>query len=188
MSIPTERHRTVDENFGKHVLTGRRIDPDIRPFEEFLLNRGRFSAMETDFRLIEQPRAERISMSNREVPQSIVRQPRIPWGRWATKIRGWQWLVLCAVGIEEASGKLALVALQVIYIDDKLILIKFSGNTKRRESSQCERFRRIDCLRRRHGIPPVWQLQVQDCERGRADVRPIGRHRHASLGSCLARE
>ena len=129
MSIPTERHRTVDENFGKLILTSRRIDPDIRPFEEFLLNCGRFSAMETDFRLIEQPRAKGISMSNREVPQPIICQPRKPGRRWATKIRGWQWLVLCAVGIEEAAGKFALGALQVIYIDDELILVEFSGNT-----------------------------------------------------------
>ena len=144
--------------------------------------------METDFRLIEQPRAEHISMSNREVPQSIVCQPRIPWGRWATKIRGWQRLVLCAVGIEEAAGKFALGILQVIYVDDELIFIKFSGNTERRESAQRKRLGRVNCLWGRNSVLAVRQFQVQNCERGRADVRPIGRHRHASLRSCLARE
>src|SRR5712664_4047282 len=94
LSIPTECHRTRHCDFGK-LICHRSSNSDIRPFEEFLLNCGRFSAMETDFRLIEQPRAKRISMSNREVPQSIVCQPRKS-GRWrAAQIRGRQRLVLC---------------------------------------------------------------------------------------------
>ncbi|PYS40372.1 MAG: hypothetical protein DMF71_13450 [Acidobacteria bacterium] len=97
-------------------------------------------------------------------------------------------MVLCAVGIEEAAGKLALGALQVIDIDDELILIKFSGNTERREPAQRKCLGRVNCLWGRNSVLAVWQFQVQNCERRCADVRPIGRHRDAPLGSCLAGE
>ena len=124
-------------------------------------------------------------MSYGEVTQSIVCQPRIPWRRRAAQICGRQGLVLSAVGIEETAGKLALAALQVINIDYELILIKFSGNTERRESPQRKRLGRVNCLWGRNSVLAVRQFQAQNCECRRADVRAIGRHRNSALCSGL---
>src|SRR5260370_5378999 len=102
--------------------------------------------METELRLIEQRGAEGVSVSERKVPQPIIRQPGKTW-RWrAAKIRGRQRLILCAIGQKEPTYKLAPVSVHVIQINNELVFIKLSRDAERRESAQCESFSQIDCL------------------------------------------
>ena len=69
-------------------------------------------------------------MGERKVPQPIISQPWETRSRRTAKIRGWQRLVLCAVGQKETTRELALVGMQVVQINDELVFIEFSRDAE----------------------------------------------------------
>src|SRR5215831_1915900 len=179
LPIAAERERTGDGG-GRKVVRGRgRFDAHVRPFKGLLLD-GRNGQVEVaEIRLIEQRRAESVSVSEREIPHAVINQlGEASCGRPA-EIRNWEGYFLVAVCREEPTREFALSCVQVVQVNDELVFVEARRDTKSREPLEREALRRIDRLRRRNHELPVREFKVEQGERRRADVGAVGRHRYA---------
>ncbi len=81
---------------------------------------------------------------------------------------------MIAVGPEKPECQPALDGREVVRVGHELVLIERAGAAVHRGALRSEWLRRIDTLRRWNRILPIWQLEIEQRKRLRADVRAIG--------------